>query len=117
LLDNGSNLGKPFLHVFAEKYMCDPSKLMLSKNNYKAVIKGTEHNSFADHAVLKEEIGVFSENGWNLGAGDAPSSDYREELNVLFRSFCDNYFKEADVELSGLSSDNIILESSPFLDF
>lgn len=116
-LDNGSNLGKPFLHVFAEKYMCDPSKLTLSKNNYKAVVKGTEHNSFADHAVLKEEIGVFSENGWNLGAGDAPSSDYREELNVLFRSFCDNYLKEADVELSGLSSDNIILESSPSLDF
>jgi len=51
-LDNGSNLDKPFLYVFAEKYMCDPSTLTLSKNNYKAVIKGTEHNSFADHAVL-----------------------------------------------------------------
>ena len=51
-LDYGSYFEKPFLHIFADKPMCDPSTVHVKNNNFKAIIKGTQHNSFADHGIL-----------------------------------------------------------------
>lgn len=101
-LDNGSNLDIPFLHIFAEKSMCDSSSLSLSENNFKAIIKNTEHNSFADHSILKEKVEIFQQNGWNLGAGDSPSSSYIEELNLSIRSFFDKYLSAEVIDLADL---------------
>lgn len=97
-LDYGSDFAKPFLHIFAGRPMCDPSTVHLATNNFKAIVKGAEHNSFADHGLLKDHIMVFKNKGWNLGAGNSTSSHY-PELNSLVRAFFDKFFINAFVNL------------------
>ncbi len=110
-LDYGSDFEKPFLHIFAGKPMCDPSSVHLKNNNFKAVIKGTEHNSFADHGILKSEISVFKEKGWHLGAGNADASSYQTEMIQLIQSFFDKFLKSTPVDLMQKKSNVITVET------
>lgn len=109
-LDNGSEFGTPFLHIFADKPMCDPSVVRLNHNTLKAVIKGTEHNSFADHSVLKDMISVFKEKGWHLGAGDTEARLYQPEMIKLIRLFFDKFLKDVPVDLMQLNTDVVAIE-------
>ncbi len=111
-LDYGSDFAKPFLHIFAEKPMCDPSTVHLATNNFRAIVKGTEHNSFADHGLLKDNITVFKSKGWHLGAGDANTLSYYPELNSLVRTFFDKFFKAAQVDIMKISSNVITIETT-----
>jgi len=111
-LDYGSDFEKPFLHIFAGKPMCDPSSVHLKNNNFKAVIKGTEHNSFADHGILKGKISVFKEKGWHLGAGNTNASSYQTEMIHLIRSFFDKFLKNQHVDLMQQNSDVITVETT-----
>ncbi len=111
-LDYGSDFEKPFLHIFADKPMCDPSSVHLKNNNFKAVIKGTEHNSFADHGILKGKISVLKEKGWHLGAGNADASSYQTEMIQLIQSFFDKFLKDAHVDLMQKNSDVITVETT-----
>lgn len=111
-LDYGSDFEKPFLHIFAGKPMCDPSSVRLKNNNFKAVIKGTEHNSFADHGILKGKISVLKEKGWHLGAGDTDASSYQTKTIQFIRSFFDKFLKDAQVDLIQQNSDVITVETT-----
>ena len=111
-LDHGSNFDKPFLHIFAEKSMCDPSSVSMSENNFKAVVKGTEHNSFADHSFLKDNVTVFKTKGWYLGAGSANTLSYYPELNSMIRAFFDKFLKGAQVNLMQANSDVITITTT-----
>lgn len=112
VLDYGSDFEKPFLHIFAGKPMCDPSSVHLKNNNFKAVIKGTEHNSFADHGILKGTISVLKEKGWHLGAGNADASSYQTEMIQLIQSFFDKFLKNTPVNLMQKNSDVITVETT-----
>lgn len=111
-LDYGSNFDKPFLHIFAGKPMCDPSTVHLATHNFKAIVKGMEHNSFADHGFLKDNISVFKSKGWHLGAGNAKALSYYPELNSLILAFFDNFLKAAQVDPMNLNSDVITIETT-----
>lgn len=117
-LDYGSDFEKPFLHIFAGKPMCDPSSVHLKNNNFKAVIKGTEHNSFADHGILKGKISVLKEKGWHLGAGNTDASSYQTkmiqliQLIQLIQSFFDKFLKDIHVDLMQQNSDVITVEAT-----
>jgi dienelactone hydrolase len=111
-LDYGSDFAKPFLHIFAEKPMCDPSTVHLATHNFKAIVKGMEHNSFADHGFLKDNISVFKSKGWHLGAGNAKALSYYPELNSLILAFFDNFLKAAQVDPMNLNSDVITIETT-----
>jgi dienelactone hydrolase len=111
-LDYGSDFEKPFLHIFAGKPMCDPSSVHLKNNNFKAVIKGTEHNSFADHGILKGKISVLKAKGWHLGAGDTDASSYQTEMIQLIQSFFDKFLKNTPVNLMQKNSNVITVETT-----
>lgn len=110
-LDCGSDLEKPFLHIFEGKPMCDPSSVHLMNNNFKAMIKGIEHNSFADHSILKSKISVVKKKGWDLGAGSTDASSYQTEMIHLIQSFFDRFLKNAPVNLMQKNSDVITVET------
>ncbi len=112
VLDYGSDFEKPFLHIFAGKPMCDLSSVHLNHTNFKAIIKGTEHNSFADHGILKGKISVFKEKGWHLGAGDTDASSYQTEMIRLIQSFFDTFLKDEHVDLIALNSETINVETT-----
>lgn len=111
-LDYGSDFEKPFLHIFAGKPMCDPSSVHLKHDNFKAIIKGTEHNSFADHGILKDKFSVFKEKGWHVGAGDTAASSYQTEMIQLIQSFFDRFLKDVHVDLMQKNSDVITVETT-----
>ena len=108
-LDDGSDIDRPFLHIFAAKPINDHSAIHLKNNNFKAVIEGTEHNSFADHGILKDKITVFKAKKWHLGAGCSDASSYRPEMIQLILSFFDKFLKNKPVDLMTLNSDLITL--------
>ena len=110
-LDYGSYFEKLFLHIFAGKPICDPSTVQLNNNNFKAIIKGTEHSSFADHGILKGEISVLKEKGWDLGAGDTDASSYQTEMIYLIQSFFDKFLKNTPVDMMQQNSDVITVET------
>jgi hypothetical protein len=111
-MGDGSDFEKPFLHIFAGKPMCDPSSVHLKNNNFKAVIKGTEHNSFADHGILKGNISVFKAKEWSLGAGKIDASSYQTEMIQLIQSFFDKFLKNTPVNLMQKNSDVITVETT-----
>lgn len=84
----------------------------LATNNLKAIVKGTEHNSFADHGLLKDNITLFKSKGWHLGAGNANTLSYYPELNSLILAFFDKFLKAKQVDLMNLSSDVIAIETT-----
>ncbi len=111
-LDNGSDFDKPFLHIFAEKPICDPLAVHLKNNNFKAIIKGTDHYSFNDYGIIKDKISVLNEKKWNLDAGNISAESYQPELGLLIRSFFDKFIKNRDNDLMKLNSKIVQLSTS-----
>lgn len=92
--------------------MCDPSSVHLQHNNFKAIIKGTEHNSFADYGILKDQITVLKAKGWHLGAGDTDASSYQTEMIHFMQSFFDIFLKDTPVDLMAVHSENVAIETA-----
>lgn len=107
--DSGSNFDIPFCHIFAE----DSSKMIpaisLKKNNFKAVVKGTEHMSFADHLLLMEILPTFRKFG-------DPDPDYLTKYSATTTSICtffDRFLKnQTEIDLMSLNDENISLETA-----
>ena len=111
--DPEEKLGKPFLHLLCDKPMCDFSTVYPDDNIFKATVKeGTEHNSFTDYALLKDEISVFKAKGWDFDTGPSEASSYQGEMSGVIKSFFDKFLKGVDVDLMQLSSDVITVETA-----
>lgn len=106
--DNGSDFTIPFCHIFAEESVKTLPSLSLKANNFKAVIKGTEHMSFADHLLLMEIVPTFRK-------FSDPDPDYLTKyygFTTLIRSFFDRFLKnKGDFELMDLNDEGVRIET------
>lgn len=91
-LDQGSGLARPFLHMFAENFICDPDDIVPGAKTSVIIIKNTDHNAFADHLFLKD-IPEFRSMGWSLGAGKAASLPAGKKIRQTVRTFFEKNLK------------------------
>lgn len=100
--DGSVGFDKPFLHLFADKNSFIKTGLKL--NNFKGLVVGAEHNSFADHEVLEQIIPFFQQ-------GEPDLAKYRTIVAII-RTFFDQFLKEDhDVNLESFRNQYILLET------
>lgn len=102
--DGSIGFDKPFLHLFANETSF--LKTSLNVNNFKALIIGAAHNSFADHEVLGNILPFFKEEG---------KSDLTQYHTIvaLIRLFFDQFLKNDPASnLMSFNNQNVLLETS-----
>ena len=109
-LDPGDNLEKPFMHMFSDNPMCDPSIVGLEDKTFKVTIRqGTKKNFVTDYPLVREGISILAET--DLDTGPSEASSYQGEMSQVIKSFFDKFLKGEDVNLMQLSSDVITVET------
>ena len=121
----------PFLHIFADKAFRqnvvddkgvviqkkediwnDFNGLCIRKNDYKAIVTDTAHNSFTDYVLLKDMLPFLKKKGFTFEAGENNGFKIYPIVALLIRSFFDRFLKnQTEIDLMKFNSENIRIET------
>lgn len=121
----------PFLHIFADKAFRqnvvddkgvviqkkediwnDFNGLCIRKNDYKAIVTDTAHNSFTDYVLLKEMFPFLKKKGLTFEAGENDGFKIYPIVSLLIRSFFDRFLKnQTGIDLLKFNDKNILIET------
>lgn len=121
----------PFLYIFADKAFRqniiddkgviiqkkediwnDFNGLCMKKNNYKAIITDTAHNSFTDYVLLKDMLPFLKKKGMTFEAGENNGFKIYPIVALLIRSFFDRFLmNKTEIDLMKFNDKNIRIET------
>jgi dienelactone hydrolase len=121
----------PFLYIFADKAFRqnitddkgvilqkkediwnDFNGLCMKKNNFKAIITDTAHNSFTDYVLLKDMFPFLKKKGLTFEAGENNGFKIYPIVALLIHSFFDRFLKnKTEIDLMKFNNENIRIET------